>query len=69
MCRDSYDKIVRSWKEKLSESSLLQDYNRLILKDVARTEKYHPYFKLPTTDSALLDILMSLVEYDSDMGG
>jgi hypothetical protein len=66
--KDSYDKIVRSWKEKLSESSLLQDYNRLILKDVARTEKYHPYFKLPTTDSALLDILMSLVEYDSDMG-
>ena len=57
-----------SWLSKLQWSSELQDYQHIILKDVPRTSKEHWYFKLPTTEQVVYNILMTLVEYDSQLG-
>ena len=57
-----------SWLSKLQWSSELQDYQHIILKDVPRTSKEHWYFKLPTTEQLVYNILMTLVEYDGQLG-
>ena len=57
-----------SWLSKLQWSSELQDYQHIILKDVPRTSKEHWYFKLSTTEQVVYNILMTLVEYDGQLG-
>ena len=67
-CRAGYTCLKVSWLSKLQWSSELQDYQHIILKDVPRTSKEHWYFKLPTTEQVVYNILMTLVEYDGQLG-
>lgn len=67
-CREEYERLVRGWRAELPHSSFMADYSRLIQKDVARTDKDQAFFKLPSTDQALTNILMALVYHDPSLG-
>ena len=66
--RAEYTCLKASWLSKLQWSPVLQDYQRIILKDVPRTSKDHWYFKQPATEQAVYNVLMTVVEHDSQLG-
>lgn len=67
-CRAEYTCLKLSWLSKQQWSSELQDHQHIILKDVPRTSKDHWFFRQPATEQLVYNILMSLVEYDSQLG-
>lgn len=66
--RAEYTCLKASWLSKLQWSPELQDFQRIILKDVPRTSKDHWYFQQPATEQAVYNILMTVVEHDSQLG-